>query len=157
MTQGRLIEIMNTVPTGKYEIIDVRESDRIGGHIKGATNVPADQFELQIAEVQEKVKGKDYVILHCQESIKRSPRCLRLLRKFITGPCALVILEGGFDQWVRKFWKTEFVENYDDDYWGYEMDEARNAALKTAQTGRKAAFWGSATPREDFLSTFQAR
>jgi len=30
------------------------------------------------------------------------------------------VLEGGANQWIRKFWNTDLVEDYIDGLWGYE-------------------------------------
>ena len=96
-------------------IIDVREDDHIGGHRKNSFHIPANKFEENITKVLQLINTADEVILHCQESIKRSPRCAKLLFNIIGKQ--IYILEGGFDQWVRKFWNTDLVEDYDENYY----------------------------------------
>lgn len=101
-------------------IIDVREDDHIGGHIKNSVHIPANKFHENIPQLLQLVKTTDEIILHCQESIKRSPRCAQLLYNIIGKQ--IYILEGGFDQWVRNFWNTNLVEDYDDEYWYFKND-----------------------------------
>ena len=68
-------------------------------------------------------------ICPCRESARRGPRCARrfvlaieaLHRANMDVPAVRVaVLKGGFDQWVRRFWKNPMlVQGYDDEYWGY--------------------------------------
>jgi hypothetical protein len=30
------------------------------------------------------------------------------------------VLQGGFDQWIRTYFGTDLIEEYDDEYWGFE-------------------------------------
>lgn len=101
-------------------VIDVREDDYIGGHIKNSVHISANKFHENITKVLQLVNTADEVILHCQESIKRSPRCAKILFNIIGKQ--IYILEGGFDQWVRNFWNTDLVEDYDDEYWYFQND-----------------------------------
>lgn len=105
-------------------IIDVRDDDYIGGHIKNSIHIPSIDFDVRIKEILWLIDTADEIILHCQESIIRSPRCAKLL-SLITNK-KLFILEGGFDKWVRKFWKTNLVKDYDDKYWYFENDMKNN-------------------------------
>ena len=72
------------------------------------------------------------ICFHCMESARRGPRCakrlvegMRALRDvgYAPQPVKVAVLEGGFDQWVRRHWRDPArVEGYDDAYWGYAED-----------------------------------
>ena len=48
----------------------------------------------------------------------------------------VAVLRGGFDQWVRRFWKNAtLVQGYDDEYWGYAELEAMRASKTTKNDG----------------------
>ena len=74
------------------------------------------------------------------ESARRAPRCARRLVVALDAlrkdGCPLPelqvrVLAGGFDQWVRRFWRDELkVERYEDEYWGFaEMAAAGGNSL----------------------------
>ena len=80
-------------------------------------------------------------ICPCRESARRGPRCARrfvlaieaLRRTSMQVPALRVaVLRGGFDQWVRRFWKNPMlVQGYDDEYWGYaELELMRRKRAK---------------------------
>lgn len=114
-----------------FLIIDTRDEDSAGGRIRGALHLAdgsdwSETMPVLLAAIAE--KQATVVIFHCMESIRRGPRCARRLHNYfldnsedydITIP-DLRILRGGADQWIRKYYKTDFVEGYDDDYWGFE-------------------------------------
>ncbi len=75
------------------------------------------------------------VVFHCMESIRRGPRCARRLfqelastpAKNVEGDLAMQVtikvLQGGADQWMRKFYlDSRLVQAYNNDIWGY-MDD----------------------------------
>jgi len=65
-----------------FAIIDVRDDDHIGGHIKGSTNVPSSTLDYKIPELVRKLQAKDTVIFHCALSQQRGPSAaLRYLRE----------------------------------------------------------------------------
>lgn len=105
-------------------LIDLREDDYIGGHIKNSVNIPANTFSNNIDRVLRLLDKYNYVIFYCQESLKRSPRCSNILLSEISDnkDKQIYILEGGFYNWVKRFWNTNLVEEYNDEYWYYEND-----------------------------------
>lgn len=105
-------------------LIDLREDDYIGGHIKNSVNIPANTFSNNINRVLRLLNEYNSVIFYCQESLKRSPRCCNILLSEIIDnkDKEIYILEGGFYNWVKRFWNTNLVEEYDDEYWFYEND-----------------------------------
>jgi rhodanese-related sulfurtransferase len=63
-------------------IIDVRDSDHIGGHIKGSTWVPSNELDYKTPELIRTMRDKDVVVFHCALSQQRGPSAaLRYLRE----------------------------------------------------------------------------
>lgn len=63
-------------------IIDVRDSDHIGGHIRGSTWLPSSQLDYKTAELVRTLKDKEVVVFHCALSQQRGPSAaLRYLRE----------------------------------------------------------------------------
>ena len=54
-------------------IIDVRDGDHIGGHIRGSTWVPTADLDFKLPELVRELKGKDTVVFHCASSQRRGP------------------------------------------------------------------------------------
>ncbi|KAF2224257.1 Rhodanese-like domain-containing protein, partial [Elsinoe ampelina] len=54
-------------------IIDVRDSDFIGGHIKGCINAPTSTHDYALPELVRKLDGKEMVVFHCALSQQRGP------------------------------------------------------------------------------------
>lgn len=126
-------------------IIDVRDSDYIGGHIKGCTNVPSPNLDWQLPEVVRKNKDKEVVVFHCALSQQRGPSAaLRYLReRDRLFPASekkaddnaksvqdngtesnkpqqqqVYVLKGGFYEWQKKFGKdSEVTEDYRSELW----------------------------------------
>ena len=57
----------------KVAIIDVRDSDHIGGNIKGSTWIPVNQLDYKMPELLRTLKDKEKVIFHCMLSQQRGP------------------------------------------------------------------------------------
>ncbi|RMZ80803.1 hypothetical protein DV737_g2826, partial [Chaetothyriales sp. CBS 132003] len=57
----------------KTAVIDVRDSDHIGGHIKGSTWVPLPELDARIPELIRLNKNKERVVFHCMLSQQRGP------------------------------------------------------------------------------------
>lgn len=63
-------------------IIDVRDSDHIGGHIRGSTWVPSSELDYKTPELVRNLKDKKVVVFHCALSQQRGPSAaLRYLRE----------------------------------------------------------------------------
>ncbi|KAG9244407.1 hypothetical protein BJ878DRAFT_72425 [Calycina marina] len=63
-------------------IVDVRDSDHIGGHIKHSTHVPSQTLGTRIPELVRKLQDKKIVVFHCALSQQRGPSAaLRYLRE----------------------------------------------------------------------------
>lgn len=63
-------------------VIDVRDSDYIGGHIVNGINVPTHTHDYRMPELVRTLKDKDTVVFHCALSQQRGPSsALRYLRE----------------------------------------------------------------------------
>ncbi|KIY00555.1 uncharacterized protein Z520_03218 [Fonsecaea multimorphosa CBS 102226] len=66
--------LLDPTEKAKIAIIDVRDSDHIGGNIKGSTWVPLHQLEVRMPELVRTLKDKEKVIFHCMLSQQRGPK-----------------------------------------------------------------------------------
>ncbi|PKS07389.1 hypothetical protein jhhlp_005991 [Lomentospora prolificans] len=65
-----------------YAVIDVRDDDHIGGHIKGSMNVPSRTIDAMMPTLLRKLESKQTVVFHCALSQQRGPSAaLRYLRE----------------------------------------------------------------------------
>ncbi|KAJ9156416.1 hypothetical protein NKR23_g813 [Pleurostoma richardsiae] len=63
-------------------VIDVRDDDHIGGHIKGSMNVPSRTLDAMLPTLIRKLRNKKTVVFHCALSQQRGPSAaLRYLRE----------------------------------------------------------------------------
>lgn len=63
-------------------VIDVRDSDYIGGHILNGINVPVHTHDYRMPELVRTLKDKQTVVFHCALSQQRGPgSALRYLRE----------------------------------------------------------------------------
>ena len=149
-------------------IVDTRDDDACGGRIKGALHMADGDFgPRQVLELLARARelaaerGVEVTIcFHCMESARRGPRCakrlvegMRALRDvgYAPQPVKVAVLEGGFDQWVRRHWRDPArVEGYDDAYWGYAEDAGDGGASAPAHplyerpAGQQATPWSDA-------------
>ncbi len=113
------------------------------GHIVGSIHMPdGGDWSVQMPQLLsaiEHARGASdapfTVLFHCMESLRRGPRCARRLFQELSqksarsdreDPAARVeikVLQGGADQWMRKFYSdSRLVEAYNNDIWGYLDD-----------------------------------
>ncbi|KAK3306739.1 uncharacterized protein B0T15DRAFT_528120 [Chaetomium strumarium] len=63
-------------------IIDVRDDDYIGGHIKGSQNVPSRTLDAMLPALVRQLQDKETVVFHCALSQQRGPTAaLRYIRE----------------------------------------------------------------------------
>jgi len=60
-------------PPSHLAIVDVRDDDHIGGHIKHSIHAPSRTLEHKIPELVRKLKDKEIVVFHCALSQQRGP------------------------------------------------------------------------------------
>jgi rhodanese-related sulfurtransferase len=116
ITREDLADLVRTKPD-KLAVIDVRDNDYIGGHIRNCQNVPVDTHDYRMPELVRTLKDKDTVVWHCALSQQRGPSsALRYLREkermdgkaepanakedgTKTAGQKVYVLEGGFVKW----------------------------------------------------------
>ncbi|KAK3678332.1 Cdc25 phosphatase Ibp1 [Recurvomyces mirabilis] len=122
--------------TPGISIIDVRDSDYVGGHIMGCLNVPVNTHDYRMPELVRTLRNQDIVIFHCALSQQRGPAsALRYLRERdrmaekgelgirkdgedVQRAQRVVVLEGGFVKWQETYgMDTELTEGYAKDLW----------------------------------------
>ena len=54
-----------------YRIVDVRDDDYSGGNIKGALNIPSEQFMLKLHQLIDETQDVSKIIFHCALSQQR--------------------------------------------------------------------------------------
>lgn len=100
-------------------VVDCRDDDFVGGHIKGAVNMEAEHFSEDAAVdqlIDTALAGKTRVVVHCMLSQQRGPRCAarlaqRLQDRGMVQPSVLV-MSGGWSKFVRLYGDNpELVEH----------------------------------------------
>ncbi|GAB0133080.1 hypothetical protein EsDP_00001496 [Epichloe bromicola] len=115
-------------PSPSYAIIDVRDDDYIGGHIKGCTNIPSVQLDAMMPTLVRKLKDTKTVVFHCALSQQRGPSAaLKYLREKDClskreGEGAVeqevLVLDRGFEGWQRVYGGDErLTEGYVKEIW----------------------------------------
>lgn len=116
---------------GKFAVVDVRDSDYVGGHIKGCYHYPAGNFIETLPDLRERLMKDNVqdVIFHCALSQVRGPSStLKFLRSLndVKDPSQIEyfsqlsvwVLQGGFTNWQQKYGLDDSVtEDYAKDIW----------------------------------------
>jgi rhodanese-related sulfurtransferase len=128
MTNSTLSETLLSSPltaTSPIAVVDVRDSDHVGGHIKGSIHAPTPSLDWKMPELVRQLRDKDTVVFHCALSQERGPKAALMYmreRERLIGKGAgekkdgdvtegkaeqkaeqkVVVLEGGFVQWQEK-------------------------------------------------------
>lgn len=117
-------------------VIDVRDSDHVGGHIRGSTWVPSSSLDYKVPSLVRELRDKEVVVFHCALSQQRGPSAaLRYLRererldpgrgegveKSGEGKAQRVyVLKGGFTEWQEKYGEDQkLTEGYQKDIWEF--------------------------------------
>lgn len=120
---------------GKFAVVDVRDSDFVGGHIRGCYHFPAGNFHETLPDLQKKLYDNkiDDVVFHCALSQVRGPsstlKFLRSLNDVKDEGAAkyfetlnIWVLQGGFTSWQSEFGDdSEVTEGYNKELWEYGM------------------------------------
>jgi len=130
-------------PTSALAVIDVRDSDHIGGHIRGSQHVPSNTLDYKIPELVRTLAEKETVVFHCTMSQQRGPSAaLRYLRERervgAGGEGAggddreagkgqrqkVYVLDGGFAKWQEDYGRDEgLTEGWVRDVWDWGRAE----------------------------------
>lgn len=131
--------------SSKIAVVDVRDDDHLGGHIKSSQWVPVHQLDARMPELLRINKDKERVVFHCMLSQERGPRsALAYARarasrvekeqkekeggggedvpvvdeKGRIGGQEVCVLEGGFGRWRILYGGNEtLTEGYIKDLW----------------------------------------
>ncbi|KAH7031791.1 Rhodanese-like domain-containing protein, partial [Linnemannia elongata] len=126
-----LLEDKSKVPGKDYLVIDVRDSDYIGGHIRGSVNIPAHEIPEKLPTLIEEYKDVPQLIFHCALSQVRGPKAANRWAEALAAQRAAVeaankgsltqqvnILRGGFGEWQKQYKDDKnLVEEYVAEYW----------------------------------------
>ncbi|KAK4169665.1 arsenate reductase 2.1 [Cladorrhinum sp. PSN259] len=82
LSQLLLAEAAAGKETSSVAIVDVRDDDYIGGHIKSSLNFPSQTLEATLPTLIRQLEDKETVVFHCALSQQRGPgAALRYLRE----------------------------------------------------------------------------
>lgn len=82
ISRERLSSLILSPDSSKLAIIDVRDDDHVGGHIRKSTHTPSSSLDFQLPKVVEELADKEIVVFHCALSQQRGPgAALRYLRE----------------------------------------------------------------------------
>ncbi|PSR82121.1 Rhodanese-like domain-containing protein [Coniella lustricola] len=113
-------------PDNTIAVIDVRDGDHVGGHIKGSRWVPSHQFDEWLPTLLRQLEDTKTVVFHCALSKQRGPSAaLRYIREReerygAESPVVqkVCVLRGGFSRWQESHGPDErLTEAYVKDLW----------------------------------------
>lgn len=101
-------------PENKIAVVDVRDDDYEGGHIKGCIHSPSAGFlDGGVESVREKTKETPVVVFHCALSQVRGPKAARIYAETTDEvrkrggdapiPQEVLVLRGGFTEFQALF------------------------------------------------------
>ncbi|KAI9722487.1 MAG: hypothetical protein M1828_004734 [Chrysothrix sp. TS-e1954] len=121
-------------------VVDVRDSDYIGGHIAGSRHVPSSTLDYAVPELVRTLSDSKTVVFHCMLSQQRGPsaalRYARERERLLgdeNGRCLaegeegdaqrVCVLTGGFGAWKEKFAEDkDLTEGYNKELWEDDFD-----------------------------------
>ncbi|KAL8941700.1 MAG: hypothetical protein Q9216_002073, partial [Gyalolechia sp. 2 TL-2023] len=65
--------LLSPTSSATLAIIDVRDSDHAGGHIRSSLHVPSSTLDHRLPELVRTLKCKEKVVFHCALSQQRGP------------------------------------------------------------------------------------
>ncbi|KAM0321795.1 hypothetical protein ACHAQA_009892 [Verticillium albo-atrum] len=110
-------------------VVDVRDEDYLGGHIKGGINMPSATLDVMMPTLVRRMQDKKTVVFHCALSQQRGPSAAlkylrerdQMLRK--QNPSVLenqtvYVLDLGFTGWQEVYGEDErLTEGYSKELW----------------------------------------
>lgn len=82
ISRERLSSILLSPESSKVAIVDVRDDDHVGGHIRSSIHVPTSTLDHRTTEIVDSLADKEIVIFHCSLSQQRGPgAALKYLRE----------------------------------------------------------------------------
>ncbi|KAL1895483.1 Cdc25 phosphatase Ibp1 [Sporothrix stenoceras] len=103
-------------------IVDVRDDDHIGGHIKGSLHFASGTLDVMMPTLIRRLEDVETVVFHCALSQQRGPgaalRYLREKKPEGTKPQTVYILDRGFVGWQEVYGEdTQLTENFRKEIW----------------------------------------
>lgn len=84
-------------------VVDVRDNDHIGGHVRNSINVPSHRFWREVDDLNEKLRDAEKVVFYCQFSQQRGPTCAQMYARSAPSSQRIYVLDGGFSGWVHEY------------------------------------------------------
>jgi len=88
-------------------VVDVRDEDRAGGHVRGSVSIPSAQWSdsASVDRFVTRLTSSTTVVFHCMFSQQRGPSCAQLFaaRLPATSPTRVLVLHGGWRAWRREY------------------------------------------------------
>jgi rhodanese-related sulfurtransferase len=82
ISRERLSSILLSPESSKVAIVDVRDDDHVGGHIRSSIHVPTSILDHRTTEIVDSLADKEIVVFHCYLSQQRGPgAALKYLRE----------------------------------------------------------------------------
>lgn len=127
----------------KTAVIDVRDNDHVGGHLKGSQWVPINQLDARMPELLRTNQDSDRIVFHCMLSQQRGPKAALAYARAKAyevakkaseegkdgvepveegmgkiGNQEVCVLEGGFETWQRYYGEDKtLTAGYEKDLW----------------------------------------
>ncbi|KAI1185147.1 Rhodanese-like protein [Nemania serpens] len=118
---------------GKIAIVDVRDDDHIGGHIRTSLHFPSRSLDAMMPTLLRRLADKEVVVFHCALSQQRGPgAALQYLREKEAASAAssspsssaakttqkVYVLDRGFEGWQEVYGLDErLTEGYRKELW----------------------------------------
>ena len=82
ISRERLSSLLLSPESSKVAIVDVRDADHVGGHIRSSIHVPSSTLPYRTTEIIDTLADKDIIVFHCSLSQQRGPTAaLKYLRE----------------------------------------------------------------------------
>ncbi|KAG1731568.1 S-adenosyl-L-methionine-dependent methyltransferase [Suillus lakei] len=103
LTSSEVASLLRDPDRSDYAIIDVRENDRVGGHVLESVQWRADAFAGSLDKFYDEYGKTKQVIFYCGSSKGRGSRCAAWYQDYINGKgnteSKACVLEGGYHGW----------------------------------------------------------
>lgn len=111
----------------RVAVVDVREEDRAGGHVRGSISEPKQHFASRVDGLVKRLAAEPLVVFHCQMSQVRGPYCAAVFAARLPedAGCEVAVLYGGFTGFVSH-WRAvrgespaheALVESFSEEHW----------------------------------------
>ena len=136
MSREQLSSLLLSPDASKVAVIDVRDHDHVGGHIKSSTHIPSSSLDYRIPSVVRTMAGKEIVVFHCALSQQRGPAAaLRYMREKEkeTHPPGIGIKNGAVQKVSTPVSKEQEVHSKMEKALDAPDNEAENGSITTKE------------------------